>query len=107
MKRQERTVCCKECGKEFTTTYSDKEHCGDACRKAWNNRRMCRGAELYDAFMTLRYERGYAKVVGAYKLMCRLAYYWRQDDKNRKTWNDLAKMVEAKPFLKNDIPRGV
>tara|TARA_R100001129_G_scaffold120307_1_gene83454 strand:- start:1419 stop:1778 length:360 start_codon:yes stop_codon:yes gene_type:complete len=74
---------CPECGEHFATSHHSKLHCSTKCRKAWNNRRMTRGAELYDAFMALRYDRGWAKTVGLWQLICRLVAEWRAEDNEK------------------------
>lgn len=72
---------CRECGASLSGRDPRAEVCSVACRKSFNNRRMTRGAELYDLFMNLRYERGLAKTFGLYRLMCRMAQAWREEDK--------------------------
>ena len=68
------TSCqCAECGTTFEAKRDHAAFCSDACRKAFNNRRMTRGAELYDLFMAVRYERGLAKVMGLWSVICRAA----------------------------------
>lgn len=42
---------------------------------------MSRGAELYDLFMAMRYDREQAKILGLWKLMCRLGRMWHEEDK--------------------------
>lgn len=48
---------CKECGQEFVSGRADAVFCGGACRQAFNNRRLRRGAQLYDAAMEYRDKR--------------------------------------------------
>lgn len=51
---------CLECGitiKAKSSTGRPVHFCSAAHRKAWNNRRMTRGAILYDLAMKWRYER--------------------------------------------------
>lgn len=74
------TTKCPECGAEFQPQRSSAHFCSTACRKAFNNRRMTRGAELYDLFMAMRYARGWAKAQGIWQLVCRLAAEWRAED---------------------------
>lgn len=69
---------CRECGH-----FHDKAKaafCCTPCRQAWNNRRMQRGAQLYDLFMAVRYQRGLAKVHSLWSIVCRLAQSWREED---------------------------
>lgn len=46
-----RQVKCKECGEGFTSRQYNADFCGQACRRSFNNRRMTRGAMLYDIDM--------------------------------------------------------
>jgi len=45
------------------------------------DRRMSRGADLYDAFMAMRFDREAAKDKGLWALMCRMASAWNEEDK--------------------------
>lgn len=71
---------CPECGQSFKPQRMTQQFCTAAHRKSFNNRRAVRGAELYDLFMALRFERGWAKATGLFQLMCRLASVWKQED---------------------------
>lgn len=42
---------------------------------------MSRGADLYDCFMALRYDREAAKDAGLWALMCRMAQSFHDEDK--------------------------
>lgn len=83
--------CCAECSEEFTTNRREAEFCGDKCRKAYNNRRAVRGAELYDLVMTMRFDRGHAKDEAVWSQICSLASAYNTSDKNlrggRKSYN--------------------
>lgn len=98
-----RTRCCLNCGNEFQPQRVTAEFCGDTCRKAFNNRRMTRGAEIYDMFMALRYERGMAKAMKLWGLMCRMAQEFREEDERvragRKSWGDPKAVLERRPYL--------
>lgn len=73
---------CRECGKPLDTSRKgNTEFCNTACRISWRNRRMSRGADLYDAFMALRFDRADAKDKGLWALMCRMASAWNEEDK--------------------------
>jgi triphosphoribosyl-dephospho-CoA synthetase len=77
--------CCKECGMALSADRDYRaEVCGSACRTAWSNRRKMRGAELYDLFMAMRHERGAAKALGIWNLMCRMAAAWKQEDMDER-----------------------
>lgn len=74
--------CCKECSKPLATTAkATAEFCGTPCRIAWRNRRTHRGAELYDIFMAIRFDRPLAASLGLWALACRMASVWNEDDK--------------------------
>jgi hypothetical protein len=89
-------TCCRECGQPFTAKRAHGENlfCAVDCRKAWNNRRAVRGAQLYDLFMILRYQRGVAKARGVWAIVCRLAQDWREEDHReragRQSWREYA-----------------
>ena len=87
---------CIECGTYFVAKKEHARFCSTRCRKAFNNRRMTRGAELYDIFMALRYERKWAQAVGAWQLICRLVSVWRQQDERegRKSYITPRQWVE-------------
>ncbi len=97
---------CAECGEAFQSARADKEFCCAPCRQAFNNRRMQRGAELYDLFRIMRRERGIAKEQGVWAEMCRLERQWNDEDHGRKTWQS-AKKALANLKGKGSIPIGV
>lgn len=84
---------CRECGAEYTARRSGR-FCSPACNSKFQNRRNSRGALLYDLWMTNRHERSLAKELQVLHFMTRLAMYWYQQDKGRKTWIDARKTVE-------------
>lgn len=81
---------CRECGKGFTSARRDALFCSSTCRKAFNNRRMIRGAELYDLWMANSYERD-LRPLGLFAIMSNLARAYRDSDKQlrngRPSWN--------------------
>lgn len=94
-----RVRCCRECGEALGADRDYRtEFCDAGCKRAWNNRRMVRGSELYDLFMACRYERGTAKLLGLWNLMCRMASAWRAEDAQarggRPSWGEPRKVVE-------------
>lgn len=98
-----RRAVCQECGTGFEADRGYALFCSTPCRKAFNNRRMVRGAELYDLFMCLRYERGLAKLKGVWTLVCALALQYRIEDEReragRKSWNHPDVVLDRKPWL--------
>lgn len=74
---------CQECGTSFTGQRG-KHFCSTTCRQAFNNRRMKRGAEMYDLFRAMRRERGSAKQLGLWSEMCRLELRWHEEDQRER-----------------------
>lgn len=97
-----RNRCCNECGADYQPRRADEFYCSIVCRKAFDNRRMVRGRDLYDLFMAMRYERGFAKTRGIWAIACRLAEMWRDEDKaqrdGRKSWS-AAKVISNLPVV--------
>ncbi len=89
---------CRECGCEMTSTRKPKTFCSSECRTAHTNRRRDRGAQLYDLFMAMRYERSLAIKFGVWTTMCQLAAEWRREDEGqrdgRKSWGDWIGWIE-------------
>lgn len=75
--------------------------CGTPHRKAWHNRRMQRGSELYDLYMALRYDRQSAKAKQAMTVLSNLARAFRDADvakrEGRLSW-DLDEALERIPL---------
>jgi hypothetical protein len=94
---------CAECGDAFRSDKQHAEFCTLVCRRAFNNRRMVRGAELYDLFMCLRYERGIARALKVWKLLCRMAQGFREEDQReragRNSWQPARKVLERHTYL--------
>lgn len=91
---------CQECGTPFEGKRREAVFCSDDCRRAWNNRRQQRGAQLYDLFMCNRYERARGSKLKLFVLMCRLAARWYAEDGGRKTWGDPQDFIERNPGLR-------
>jgi hypothetical protein len=93
---------CLECGGEVKAeARREAEFCCDPCRKAFNNRRALRGAELYDLFMSQRFDRANAGKQGAWTVMCSLASAYRDADKTkrqgRRSWRKLGAALDGIP----------
>jgi hypothetical protein len=103
-KKPARLTACLECGKSFGRSNRVAEFCGTPCRKAWNNRRMTRGAEIYDLFMMTRYERGIATKYGLWALICALALRFYQEDARdrggRRSWQKVRTVLEKNVSLR-------
>lgn len=92
--------CC-ECGGLFKPKRPGSLFCCTEHNTEFRNRRMARGAQLYDLFMEIRYNR--AGATGLWSVMCRLAEAWREEDKKERkdftSWQDPAAMIEEEPHL--------
>ena len=88
---------CSYCGLVFTSKKREARFCNTFCRKKFNNRRMTRGAQLYDLLMELHHneDKGIHAQLDALKKLCSLwimedirlcRYSWtRQSTKKKKT----------------------
>lgn len=94
---------CLECGDDFEALKPFGAFCCPAHRRDWNNRRQTRGAELYDLFMALRFQRGLAQALALWKLVCRLAAAYRDEDwrdrAGRLSWRSPRDVVAERPWL--------
>lgn len=96
-------IICRECGQPFEATNRGRGSapifCAEACKKTFNNRRMLRGARLYDLFMLCRYQRGVAQARGVWALVCEVARQWRDEDKRerggRPSWRSYDELHEG------------
>lgn len=90
--------CCQECGESFESRKVEARFCSTACRQAFNNRRLQRGADLYDLFMASRFERDQAAQEELWSKMCAVASGWRQEDerdrRGRKSWGNLREALQ-------------
>lgn len=93
--------CCNECGESYAPRRCDEFFCSIPCRKAFDNRAMTRGRELYHLFMVMRYERGIAKAMGVWAIMCRMAMMWKTEDDRerggRKSWQAPKRVIAKLP----------
>ena len=75
---------CTECGGVISDRRKGQQFCKPACRQTFNNRRMQRGAELYDLFRALRRERADAKTLNLWTQLCRLELKWQTEDETAR-----------------------
>lgn len=98
---------CLWCGIGFRASARHGDFCCTGHRKAFNNQRAMRGAELYDLVMALRHDRAIAKSLKVWKLICRLAAIFRDEDmrgrRGRKSWRSAAEVIERRPYLRADL----
>jgi hypothetical protein len=103
--------CCRECGTALDAGLkATAVFCGIPCKAKWNNRRKNRGADLYDLWMAMRYERDEAKRLGLWGEMCRLSEGWNDEDKKAGIRSfekpgvvlarlmDAGRLMRARPF---------
>lgn len=100
---------CLECENPITARRLGQEFCSAACRMTFNNRRMRRGAELYDLFRALRRERKTAKELGLWTEICRLELQWQGEDEaqrpGRRSYMPPSKAI-SNLLDKGSLPRG-
>jgi hypothetical protein len=98
---------CRECGGAFQAKRATQEFCCAACRRVFNNRKMVRGAALYDLVMVMRHNRAAAKDLGAWTLLCRMAAAFKavddRDRNGRRSWDDVGKVKSRNPYLSATI----
>ena len=87
---------CLECGSGLSAgAPPEAEFCCVPCRSVWRDRRAARGAQLYDLFMALRYERRAAKLAGVWTIMCALASAFRDADRTARGGRRSWRMIDA------------
>jgi hypothetical protein len=93
-----KTGVCRECRARFEARRATKEFCCTSHRQAFNNRKMIRGAAIYDLAMEWRADRD-AKL--AFSLLCRMLSDFREEDSRagRRSWNSALSMIHDKPYL--------
>lgn len=99
---------CQECGNPLSGRRG-QEFCAPRCRQTFNNRRMQRGAELYDLFRALRRERSDAKDLNLWTHLCRLELKWQTEDETaRPGRRSYMPPTKAITILKDkgSLPRG-
>ena len=102
-----RSRVCLECGTSYQQGVQASDFCSAACRKTWNNRRMQRGAELYDLVMALRFDRQTATELKVWRLINRLAAIFRDEDRTERagrfSWRSPAAIIDRRPYLRADV----
>ena len=102
--------CCKECGLDLARlsnrpVKAEKVFCSAPCKQNFNNRRRDRGAELYDLFMELRFNRTVAAERNVWTTLCDRASAYRDADKakrgGRRSWRDLNDALDALPLYRS------
>ena len=97
-------ITCRECAAVFEANNANSAFCCRDHRNSFGNRRMQRGAVLYDLFMAQRYERNAARAAGIWSVMCRLGEEWREEDRQKRSgrpsWRPFRDLLEKFPYLK-------
>ncbi|ACL57614.1 hypothetical protein [Methylobacterium nodulans] len=100
--RSERT--CLECGQPYGAAVRHSGFCSTACRQAWNNRRLQRGAEVYDLFMAFRFHRPLARALKLLSALNRLASLYRDEDRHKRagrpSWRATDVVLASRPYLR-------
>lgn len=103
-RRPARLCRCLNCGEAFTPARQLRaDFCGRACNSAWQNRRLRRGALIYDLLMILRFQRSIASTFKIWRTMNRLASFFRDEDKarrnGRRSWRTIQSIKDERPDL--------
>lgn len=81
---------CLECGVTLKNTKT-ATFCSRVHKMRFHNRRRDRGAELYDIFMTMRFDRAKAKKHKLWSVLCSVASAYRESDNKsragRRSWD--------------------
>lgn len=90
-------LACLECTKPLHRPRQRTGFCCRECRNDFNNRRLSRGAQLYDLFRALRRDRSEAAELGLWTAICRLELKWHEEDERerpgRRSYTPAAKAV--------------
>jgi hypothetical protein len=86
-----------------------REFCSPSCCRTFNNRKMIRGALLYDSVMTWRWDRGDGKEAAARTLLGQVASLFNAEDgrerDGRRSWDDLTRWKERNPRVAAKVIR--
>lgn len=98
---------CMECGGSCAPAKQPRDFCSATCRQTFNNRRMQRGAEIYDLLMAIRYQRDRATDMKLWRWLNRLAKKFRDQDnaerQGRKSWRAPELVLRRHAYLKADV----
>lgn len=75
---------CPECGTKHLASAKHGRFCSREHRNAFNNRRMTRGLAIYDLLMACRYQRGLAKRMKLWGLLCKILVTFREEDQQER-----------------------
>lgn len=88
---------CAECGIDFKAKAPHADFCSSPCRMAANNRRMARGAKLFDLYVHQRFNRDEAQAKGVKTIIDRMVANWVAEDREagRRVMRPLSDCLEA------------
>ena len=95
---------CLECGNPLAAARRPKLFCAAPCRQTFNNRRMQRGADMYDLFRALRRERSKSGELNIWTLMCQLEKRWNDEDAAQRP--DRKSYIPPKRAIANLFDKG-
>ena len=88
---------CLECDQPVIGKKRRSQFCSGRCRTLWNNRRITRGAELYDLVMEWRFDRATADDRRTLSMICASAARFHEEDKQhrggRRSWSPSRRML--------------
>ncbi len=94
---------CPECGRPFVSAVAHAAFCCTACKNAWGNRRLQRGALFYDLYMHFRFARADARRLNVFAALNRLASIFRAEDIDerggRLSWRSPAVVFAERPYI--------
>lgn len=94
---------CPECGTPLTASVGrgrPKRYCSVQCDKAFDNRRMTRGALMYDLVMMWRWDRQAERKHDIRKLMGRVASEYFTEDQRWPTWREIEDVLHDVTHLR-------
>jgi hypothetical protein len=100
---------CLECDTPFRGRSGQriKLYCSAPCRAKFNNRRLKRGAEVYDLLMAVRFDRAAAVEANAWTKLCALCAHYRDEDHReragRRSWDTMLAVFERNGAIFNAV----
>lgn len=94
---------CRECGEPLAVKSGPgrpRKYCSVACNKLFDNRRMTRGALMYDLVMMWRWDRPAERKHDIRKLMGRVASEYFTEDQRWPTWRDIDDVLQDVTHLR-------
>lgn len=97
-------MACRECNGGVGRR-DGARFCSDKCKNKFNNRRLRRGAVLYDLMMTNRLERKRGEDLRLMTIIARLIADWNEEDQRAgiKSYGDVTEWLEKNPWIQADM----